>query len=266
VLQPKHKQAEHFTGSAGIRIVSQTGAEGGARIGDINNNDWISFTPVNLTNINQVSFRVSSPGPGGTIELRAGSPTGPLVAAAAVGSTGGWDNYVSLAPVNVTNPGGTMELFVVFKSTVAGPYDLDSVTFIGPGVGTPGNPGTGGPIAGVGGKCVDVNGGATADGTRIQLWTCTGGTNQQWTRVDNTFRALGKCLTVAGSATTDGALVQLFTCNGSAGQTWTPQTNGSLVNPNSGKCLDANGASSADGTQLIIWTCHGGTNQRWTLP
>jgi cytochrome c len=265
LLQPKHKQAEHFTNSSGIRIVSQAGAEGGARIGDINNNDWISFTPMNLTNINQVSFRVSSPGPGGTIELRAGSPTGPLVATAAVGSTGGWDNYVSLPPVNVTNPGGTTELFVVFKSTVAGPYDVDSMTFLGPGVGTPGSGGTG-PIVGLSGKCVDVNGASSADGTKIQLWTCTGGTNQQWTRTGTTFQSLGKCMTVNGSGTADGTLVQLWTCTGAAGQNWAPQADGSLVNPNSGKCLDANGASSADGTQLIIWTCHGNTNQRWTLP
>jgi hypothetical protein len=265
LLQPKHQQAEHFTGSSGIRVVSQAGAEAGARIGDISNNDWISFTPMNLTNINQVSFRVSSPGPGGTIELRAGSPTGQLVATATVGSTGGWDSYANLPPVNVTRPAGTVELFVVFKSTVAGPYDLDSMTFIGPGVGTPGTGGAG-PIVGTGGKCVDVNGGATADGTKVQLWTCSGGAaKQQWARTGSTFQALGKCLHVNGG-TADGALVQLWTCNGSAAQNWTPQANGSLVNPNSGKCLDANGASSADGTQLIIWTCHGGTNQRWTLP
>ena len=264
LLQPKHKQAEHFTNSSGIRIVSQAGAEGGARIGDISNNDWISFTPMNLTNINQVSFRVSSPGPGGTIELHAGSPTGPLVATASVGSTGGFDNYVSLPPVNIANPGGTTELFAVFKSTVASPYDLDSMTFIGAGVGTPGA--SAGPIVGVGGKCVDVNGGSTADGTKVQLWTCGGGTNQQWARTGSTLRALGKCLDVNGSATADGTIVQLWTCNGSAAQNWTPQANGSLNNPNSGKCLDASGNSSADGTQLIIWTCHGGPNQRWTLP
>ena len=28
--------------------------------------------------------------------------------------------------------------------------------------------------------CVDVNGAGTANGTKVQLWTCTGGTNQQW--------------------------------------------------------------------------------------
>jgi cytochrome c len=266
LLQPKHRQAEHFTGSSGVRVVSQSGAEAGARIGDIDNGDWISFSPVNLTGIDQVSFRVSSPGPGGTIELRAGSPTGQLVATATVGSTGGWDNYVNLAPVNVTRPSGTVELFVVFRSSSTAPYDLDALTFVGQGVGTPGS-GTGsGPITGANGSCVDVNGGGTADGTKVQLWSCTGGANQQWTRTGSTFRALGKCLDVNGAGTADGTVVQLWTCNGGAAQNWTPQSNGSLVNPNSGKCLDANGGSTANGTQLIIWTCHGGANQRWTVP
>jgi len=261
LLQPKHRQAEHFSNSSGVRVVSQAGAEAGARIGDINNNDWISFSPVNLTGIDQVSFRVSSPGPGGTIELRAGSATGQLVATATVGSTGGWDSYVNLPPVNVSRPSGTVELFVVFKSSSATTYDLDSLTFVGAGVGTPGEV-TSGPITSASGKCVDVNGGSSADGTPLVIWTCNSGTNQQWTREGSTLRSLGKCMTASG--TSDGSTVALSTCNGGAGQTWTTGSNGSLVN--AGKCLDANGAGTADGTRLILWTCHGGTNQRWTLP
>ncbi|WP_199510869.1 ThuA domain-containing protein [Nucisporomicrobium flavum] len=123
-----------------------------------------------------------------------------------------------------------------------------------------------GPITSAAGKCVDVSGASSADGTKIQLWRCTGGTNQQWTVAGNTLRSLGKCMGVAGGGTANGALVQLSSCTGSGGQSWTAGANGSLVNPQSGKCLDANGASTADGTQLIIWSCHGGTNQRWALP
>jgi type 1 glutamine amidotransferase len=124
-----------------------------------------------------------------------------------------------------------------------------------------------GPITGgASGKCVDVNGASTADGTKIQLWTCDSSTKQQWTVNGNTLRAFNKCMNVAGGSTANGALVQLSTCNGSGAQNWTPGANGSLVNTQSNKCLDANGASTANGTQLIIWTCHGGTNQRWTLP
>jgi len=30
------------------------------------------------------------------------------------------------------------------------------------------------------GLCVDATGAATANGTKIVLWACNGGTNQQW--------------------------------------------------------------------------------------
>jgi type 1 glutamine amidotransferase len=122
-----------------------------------------------------------------------------------------------------------------------------------------------GLVTGVGGKCVDVSGMSSVDGTKIQLWTCNGQSNQQWTvGSDGTIRSLGKCMTVNGTA--NGSPAQLWSCNGGGGQRWTPGANSSLVNPQSGRCLDANGGSSANGTQLIIWDCHGATNQRWTLP
>ncbi|MGZ3144739.1 ThuA domain-containing protein [Lentzea chajnantorensis] len=120
-----------------------------------------------------------------------------------------------------------------------------------------------GRITGGSGKCVDVAGGSSADGTRIQLYTCNSNAAQQWTVNGNTLRAFNKCMTTAGG---NGAQVQLQTCNGSGTQNWAPGANGSLVHQQSGRCLDANGGSSADGTSLIVWTCHGGTNQRWTLP
>ncbi|MCA2215474.1 ThuA domain-containing protein [Jidongwangia harbinensis] len=123
-----------------------------------------------------------------------------------------------------------------------------------------------GPITGVAGRCADVSGANSADGTKIQLWTCNGGTGQRWTVSGNTLRALDKCMTVANGGTANGSAVQLSACTGSGAQAWTPGTGGSLVNQQSGRCLDANGGSSADGTALIVWSCHGGTNQRWTLP
>ena len=30
------------------------------------------------------------------------------------------------------------------------------------------------------GRCLDVNGQGTVNGTKVQLWTCNGGSNQQW--------------------------------------------------------------------------------------
>ena len=123
-----------------------------------------------------------------------------------------------------------------------------------------------GAITGIGGKCLDVTGGTSANGTRVQLWSCNGGTAQQWTAADDgTVRALGKCLDVSGGSTTNGAKVQVYDCNGSGAQHWTA-TSGRLVNAGSGKCLDVTGASSADGSPLQIWSCGTGANQQWTLP
>ncbi|MEU5885144.1 ricin-type beta-trefoil lectin domain protein [Spirillospora sp. NPDC047279] len=122
-----------------------------------------------------------------------------------------------------------------------------------------------GRVTGVGSKCTEVTGGATADGTQIRLATCTGGAPQRWTLPeDRTVRSLGKCLDAR--TTTNGAPVVLWTCDGSGGQTWLPRADGTLLNTRSGRCYDAEGNSSADGTRLIIWTCHTGANQKWVLP
>ncbi|BBH68652.1 glycosyl hydrolase [Actinoplanes sp. OR16] len=123
-----------------------------------------------------------------------------------------------------------------------------------------------GPIRGLAGKCLDVAGGASSDGTKVQLYSCNGTAAQNWTRSGNTVRALGKCLDVAGGGTANGTKAQLWTCNATAAQNWSPQADGSLRNPQSGRCLDVSQNSSADGQQIHIWDCHGGANQKWTLP
>lgn len=33
-----------------------------------------------------------------------------------------------------------------------------------------------------GGKCLDAKAHGTANGTPVEIWSCNGGTNQQWTR------------------------------------------------------------------------------------
>jgi chitinase len=128
-----------------------------------------------------------------------------------------------------------------------------------------GGGGGGTPIHGYGGKCVDVSGAQTANGTAIQLWTCNGTNAQQWSHVGNTFQALGKCMDVTSAGTANGTKVQLWDCNGTGAQQWVVGANNSLVNTNSGKCLDATGLNSADGTRLHIWSCTGGANQAWAL-
>ncbi|MDQ0585184.1 glycoside hydrolase family 16 protein [Streptomyces rishiriensis] len=127
-------------------------------------------------------------------------------------------------------------------------------------------PGGAGPITGLAGKCVDVAGANTANGTAVQLYDCNGTAAQQWAvGADGTIRALGKCLDVASGGTADGTPVQLWDCNGSAAQQWAVPAARDIVNPQANKCLDATGGSSANGTRLQIWTCTGAAQQKWTV-
>ncbi|SDX97298.1 Beta-glucanase, GH16 family [Micromonospora pattaloongensis] len=128
-----------------------------------------------------------------------------------------------------------------------------------------GGGGTTGRITGYGGKCVDVAGANTANGTAVQLWDCNGSAAQNWNWAsDGSVRALGKCMDVTAGSTANGAQVQLYDCNGSGAQKWTFSAAGDIVNPQSNKCLDATGVSSANGTRLQIWDCNGGANQKWS--
>ncbi|MFD8600452.1 ricin-type beta-trefoil lectin domain protein [Kitasatospora sp. NPDC059646] len=89
---------------------------------------------------------------------------------------------------------------------------------------------------------------------------------QTWTWDNGRLLHAGLCLDVVGQATTPGSPVDLWTCNGGANQQWTPQADGTLVGVQSGLCLDDPAASTTDGTRLVVWTCNGGANQRWNLP
>ncbi|MEV6932312.1 ricin-type beta-trefoil lectin domain protein [Dactylosporangium sp. NPDC051485] len=202
-----------------------------------------------------------------------------FVAAGARRVSTGYGSTGTVTNVAFQNPDGTLVTVVVNQTGASQPFTLRvgnqqiSNTLPAKTVGTylwagadSGTPSTRtGQITGYGSKCVDVAGASSANGTKIQLYTCNGSTAQQWTvGTDGTLRALGKCLDVAAASSANGTKVQLYDCNGTAAQQWVAGTDGSLQSL--GKCLDATGPSSADGTQLQIWACSGAANQRWTLP
>ncbi|MFD4727528.1 ricin-type beta-trefoil lectin domain protein [Streptomyces seoulensis] len=124
-----------------------------------------------------------------------------------------------------------------------------------------------GAFAGLAGKCLDVAGGSSANGTAVQLYDCNGSTAQQWTvAADGSVRALGKCLDVVSASTANGAKVQLYDCNGTGAQRWSYNAGtGDVVNSAADKCLDVTDNSSANGARAQIWSCTGAANQKWTL-
>ncbi|MEU2702377.1 ThuA domain-containing protein [Micromonospora aurantiaca (nom. illeg.)] len=255
-------QAEAFGSASGVSAYPKAGANGGQTLGYVDPGDWAAYPGLDLTGVTSLRARVVSGGPGGTLQVRTGSPTGPVLGQVAVPNTGSWTTFADVSTALTAVPSGTQTVHLTFTGSGSGLFDVDDFTLVR-------STGTGGagPIKGLAGKCLDVRSGSSADGTQIQLYTCNGSSAQSWTVTPNgPVKALGKCLDVSGGGSADGTKIQLYTCNGTGAQNWSAQADGTVRNPQSGKCLDVSGNNSADGTAVHLWTCTGAANQRWTLP
>jgi hypothetical protein len=82
---------------------------------------------------------------------------------------------------------------------------------------------------------------------------------------DGSLETLGRCMDIAGNGTANGTKVQLWDCDGVGGQVWRQQSDGSLLNPQSGRCLDSPSGATANGTALQIYDCNGSAAQKFTL-
>jgi hypothetical protein len=89
--------------------------------------------------------------------------------------------------------------------------------------------------------------------------------DQRWSWVGNSLRSLGRCLDVSGWATANGSPVEIYDCHGGGNQQWVRQANGSLLNPYSGRCLDSPGGATANYTRLQLYDCNGSPAQSFRL-
>lgn len=125
------------------------------------------------------------------------------------------------------------------------------------------------------GKCLDIPAASTANGAKLQVYSCNGTNAQTFTLTDLTnykmeLRALnsGKCVDVAAAGTADGTLVQQYDCNATGAQTWTMKVitwaplEVEFVAAHSGKCLDVD---MGIGPKVHQWWCTGGAAQRFVL-
>ncbi len=122
-----------------------------------------------------------------------------------------------------------------------------------------------GPIKGDHGKCLDDFGGGTANGNKVDIWTCNNTTSQKWTFSGGHLMVLGKCLNDA-SHTGAGTNLVIWGCNTHRGQLWTHRSNGEYVLQLNGLCLTDPSASPVNGTQVQIHACQNFADQHWSLP
>ncbi|WTB39402.1 RICIN domain-containing protein [Streptomyces sp. NBC_00827] len=113
------------------------------------------------------------------------------------------------------------------------------------------------------GRCLDVPNAAT--GVQVQIWDCSGNTNQLITQTAaGELRIAGNCLAASGDGTTAGTKLILWACNGKSSQKWWFRLDGSVVNRSNGLALDVNNWATANGSPVQLWTALGNATQRWS--
>lgn len=130
------------------------------------------------------------------------------------------------------------------------------------------------------GKCLTVNQQGTANGEKVNQYTCVGQTNQQWQFINwqqTFFYELknvksGKCLDDPGFSETNGTQVDQWTCTGSWNQRWVEDfgrmsNTFEAVQAPSGKYfyLGISGGSKANNAPAIIWNTGSAKNEEWNI-
>lgn len=110
------------------------------------------------------------------------------------------------------------------------------------------------------GRCLDVTGASSANGTQMIVWDCHTNANQQFAQSGQALQVLGKCLDAPNNATS-GARVQIWDCNGGTNQQWNITGSGTITSVQTGLCLNVTG--TANNATVTVATCNNGANQRW---
>lgn len=117
VLQPKLKQAEHALELFDVQLEG-TGdfLGGGQNVGFVNNSSALKFGPMNFENIEFFTVRYATQQNPANVEVRIDNIDGPLIASVQTALTGGWQTY-DYFTTDLDNPGGTHDVYFVFKNT-----------------------------------------------------------------------------------------------------------------------------------------------------
>jgi PKD repeat protein len=145
-VRQKLQQVEFALNQSGTNTAATTDVGGGLHRGSLAPNDWIELNgPINLLNIDSVSFRVADTAAGRTpgsplaaVELRSGASDGPILQTFNLASTGGTATWQTQT-FPLTDPGGANRLFLRFASVLGGQggnnlFNLNWVQFNGAGV------------------------------------------------------------------------------------------------------------------------------------
>ncbi|WP_281558065.1 ricin-type beta-trefoil lectin domain protein [Thalassomonas sp. RHCl1] len=115
------------------------------------------------------------------------------------------------------------------------------------------------------GKCLDVAGGRTFNGTNVQSYQCNNTRAQQWFYQPSTgfMRSRlnwNKCLDNGGQFRNNGKLV-LWNCQDSDNMRW--DLTGNSLRPRAAHQVAVHAFGSGDSSNVGLWSYQGGANQQW---
>lgn len=119
-------------------------------------------------------------------------------------------------------------------------------------------------ISQLGSKCLDAEGGRSAQGVRLIGYPCDGQNNEEFLfNANGTITQNGLCVDASGGLGRSGDQIQLWSCNGGANQRWRV-VNGQLLGINN-RCIDLKGGQGwwFGNQPAILWDCNGQVNQHW---
>lgn len=93
---------------------------------------------------------------------------------------------------------------------------------------------------------------ASVPGHGTVVYRVSGGTTTTSSTTTLVSAASGRCLDVPGSATANGTQPVIWDCNGGANQQWTLNADGTIRGTQSGLCLDVDHKLTANGTAVLL--------------
>ncbi|PTM20656.1 MAG: hypothetical protein DA446_02365 [Bacteroidetes bacterium] len=136
VLNLKRKQAQHAVELIGLQTESTGDFMGGAlNVGFASQNSALKFGPMNFEGIDFITLRYAAQQIAANLEVRVDAIDGPLIATIGTQLTGGWQTYDYFTAA-LDNPGGTRDVYLVYKSDTGGDGfgNINWIDFHGKGI------------------------------------------------------------------------------------------------------------------------------------
>ena len=114
-------------------------------------------------------------------------------------------------------------------------------------------------------QCLDIKDNNLQNGAALQLWSCTGGGNQQFAPANGRLQGANNlCVDVPGGLGHDGAHLQLWACTDGNTNQMFDAAGGAYRWAGSDLCLDVTDGLFEEGTLLQLWQCDAAnTNQKF---